>query len=232
MIQNRQNWFNVRCDLPFRSIINQLNSTPYNESTNIGFDVLEINPKRLFSRYIERQIIIEELRHPFGALEKINSTKYVIFQFEVIHINNDFFLIKILNPPQSLKNFVNTLSGLFHGDFFISRIGIDVEDCFNTLLQSDCITRFSVEKLIASCISFGEKTMASINLKSSDNAYNEFKKRYKKTQYKLDKLMMTLRFNDEWESIEISSSGLIICTAGLDKLVEKYIAKKELTTIK
>lgn len=232
MIQNRQNWFNVRCNLPFRSMINKLNSTPYNEGTNIGFDVLEINPKRLFSRYIERQVVIEELRHPFGDVEKINLVRYIIFQFEVIHIKSDFFLIKIINPPQSLKNFVNTLSELFHGDFFISRVGIDVEDCFNVLLQSGRISRFSVEKLMASCISFGEKTIASINLRSTDNAYKEFKKRYNNTKSKLDKLMMTLRFNDEWESIEISSSGLIICTAGLDKLVEKYIENKELTAIK
>lgn len=232
MLQNRQNWFNVKCNLPFRSMINKLNSLPYNEGTNIGFDVLETKHKRLFSRYIERQIIIEELRHPFGDVEKINSVRYIIFQFEVIHIKSDFFLIKIINPPQSLKNFVNTLSELFHGDFFISRVGIDVEDCFNALLQSGLIGRFSVEKLMASCISFGEKTIASINLRSTDNAYEEFKKRYKNTQYKLDKLMIRFRLNDEWELIEISSSGLIICTAGLDKLVEKYIEKKELTAIK
>jgi hypothetical protein len=211
-------------------MINKLNSVPYNEGTNIGFDVLEIKPKRLFSRYIERQIIIEELHHPFGDVEKINLVKYIIFQFEVIHLNNDFFLIKIINPPQSLRNFVKTLSGLFHGDFFISRVGIDVEDCFNSLLQSNCISRFSVEKLIASSISFGEKTIASINLRSTDNAYKEFKKRYSNTKYKLDKIMMTLRFNDEWGFIEISSSGLISCTSGLDTLVEKYIKNKELTT--
>ena len=119
MIQNRQIWFNFKSGLLFESICKYFNNVPYSDDINIGFDVLEIQPKRLLARYIERQDIIEELRHPFGGIEKVNSIKYIIFQFEVIPLKKDIYLLKVINPPQSLKSFVKTLSGLFLGDFYI-----------------------------------------------------------------------------------------------------------------
>lgn len=231
MIQNRQKWFNIKCNLTFDSLIKKLNSFPYKEDNQIGFDVLEIQPKMVFARYIECQNITEELHHPFGGIEMVSSIKYVIFQFETIPLNKHSFLIKIINPPISLKGFVKALSILFQDDFSISKVRIDVEDCFSSLIKSNSVGRYSVVKLLVSSIPFGEKTVAAISLKSTDNAYKEFKKRHTDNKYKLEKISMMLRLNAEWERIEISSSGLIVCTSSLNHLVEKYIEDNQLATM-
>jgi hypothetical protein len=223
MIQSRQKWFNIEGNLTFASLIDKLNSFPYKEDNQIGFDVLEIQTKRIFARYIECQKITEELHHPFGEIETVSSIKYVIFHFETIPLEKHSFLIKVVNPPVSLKGFVKALSILFQGDFSISKVRIDVEDFFNYLIKSNSGGRHSVEKLLVSSIPFGEKTVAAISLKSTDNAYKEFKKRHTGDKYKIEKISIMLRFNAEWESIKISSSGLIICTSNLNYLVEKYI---------
>jgi hypothetical protein len=228
MIQNRQKWFNIKCNLTFDSLIKKLNSFPYKEDNQIGFDVLEIQPRMIFARYIECQNIIEELHHPFGGVEKVSSIKYIIFKFEIVPLNGDNFLIKVINPPGSLKGFVKTLYGLLQDDFFISKVRIDVEDCFSSLIKSSSTRRYSVEQLLVSSIPFGKKTVATIRLKSTDNAYSEFKKRHTGKKYKIEKIGVMLRFNAEWERVVISSSGLIACTSGLDRVVEKYVEEAQL----
>lgn len=223
MIQNRQKWFNTNFNLAFKSVVKQLNSLPYNETNSSGFDLIEIRQTKIFSRYIERQDLIEEVLHPLGGVETVNSVRYIIFQFEVKFIAEDTFLIKIVNPPVSLKGFVGRLSEIFRDGFFISTIKIDVEDCFNYLIKSKFSGRYSVESVLVSNIPFGDKTVATFNLKSTDNAYKEFKKKYIDVNYKIEKVGLRLRVNNQWEYINISSSGLIICTSGLDDLVEEYI---------
>ena len=232
MIQSRQKWFNIEGNISFTSLIERFNSFPYKEDKQIGFDVLEIQPKKIFARYIECQKITEELHHPFGGIETVSSIKYVIFQFETIPLNKHNFLIKVINPPISLKGFVKALSILFQGDFFMSKIRIDVEDFFSYLIKSNSVGRYTVEKLLVSSIPFGEKTVAAISLKSTDNAYKEFKKRHIDNQYKIEKISIMLRFNAEWQRIKISSFGLIICTSSLNNLVEKYIENTQLATTK
>lgn len=228
MTQNRQTWFNVEGNLTFGLLIEKLNGFPYKEDNQIGFDVLEIQPKKIFARYIECQKITEELHHPFGEIETVSSIKYVIFHFETTPLNKNSFLIKVINPPISLKGFVNALSALFQGDFSISKVRIDVEDFFSYLIKSNTGGRYSVEKLLVTSIPFGEKTVAAISLKSNDNAYKEFKNRHTDNKYKIEKISIMLRLNAEWERIEISSSGLIICTSGLNFLVEKYIKRNQM----
>ena len=220
---NRQIWFKVKCNLSFNTIVERLNNFPYGEDNPIGFDVTEIQEEKVLVRYIERQNITEELRDPFGAIEKITTIKYVVFHFEVVSFDKYGFLLKIKNSPVSLKGFVKTFSNLFQSEFFISKIQISVEDIYTYLVTSNLVGRFSVKKLMVSSIPFGEKTVATINLKSSDNAYKEFKKKYTDNNYKYETISLILRFESEWETIEISSSGSIVCTSGLDTLVENYI---------
>lgn len=223
MKASRQRYYKMFFNSSFTVFTNKLREYAYNDDTSIGFDLIDISKNHLNSRYIEKQNITEEIIHPYGDVEKTTFVRYIIFNFQIILAAKGVALIRIINPPSSLKSFVSKLSETYQNGFFISKIQFEVENIYLGIISNSNIDRFLVTKLEASSIPFGKKTTASIKLNSTDNAYDELISKYKKQQYILDKMAMNARINGEEESIEITSSGLVTCTNGFESIIEKHI---------
>lgn len=223
MKTKRQRWYRIQHRASFIAIIEKIKSLPYSEEHPIGFEIVETSQSRLIARYIEQQLVSSVIRHPFGEIEETTTIKYTIFYFEIIRILKELSIIKVLNPPVSLKGFVKKLVDICTDGFSISRIHFELDKVYMDIVSNPSIDRYSVKKLSVSSIPFSKKTIARLNLRSSGNAYEELRRKYKSEQYKLDKIYLEARVNGTSESIEISYSGSVICTLGFEDLVEKYV---------
>ena len=219
-------WYKIEFNSSFNKIIESINRKSFNNENPIGFELIERSKSRVTARYIERQDISEKVQHPFGGVEEISSIKYIIFVFEIMYVDRGMAIIKILTPPKSLTRFVKLLVGICGQGFSISRIVFEIEEFYSAIINSRSVERFSVHKLCVSSLPFSPNTRAKFELVSSDNAYEELKKKYKHGQFKLDKIYLKARINGEFETIEISASGSALCSKGFDSLIENYIITK------
>jgi hypothetical protein len=223
MKPKRQRWYKIQFKSSLAEIIDTIIETPYNEDNTIGFELIETSKSHFTARYIEQYDNIEELHHPFGEVEEIKTVKYIIFNFDIIYLKKGISAVKIINPPVSLKGFVKKLTEICNNELYISRVYFDIEKLYEEIKINPSVNRYTVNKLKVSSIQFSEKTTAKLSLNSLDNAYEEFKKKYKNRQFKLEKMYLNARVKGESELIKLSSSGLIFCTAGFDDIIEKYI---------
>ena len=191
----RLRWYKIQFGTPFNKIAEAIGAYSYSDDNPIGFELIETSKYRLSARYIERQYISEQILHPFGDSENITSIKYSIFSFDIIYINKGLGVIKVLNPPQSLKQFVNILASICDGNFSITKVNHEIEKIYDAIVTDKTIDRYTIHRLKVSAAPFSRNTNEKLELNSTDNAYDELKKKYKHGQYKLDSIHLKARIN-------------------------------------
>ena len=223
MILNRYRWYKLNFKLQFRDVVDRIKESPYSDGNAIGFNLVELTKSRLSAKYIEQQLIVEELLHPFGEIEEVTRVNYIIFKFDLIYLHDGLMIMKMIDPPNSLKGFLGKLNEIFNSDFSISKMTFKIDLFYDNIKANNSIDRYTVSKLFINSIPFSNNTIAKIQLLSKGNAYEEVREKYKRKNYELGKIKIDARINGVTEFIEVSSAGTILYSNGLNNIVETYV---------
>lgn len=215
-------YYKIGFDSSFASISRAIKEYPYNSNNSSGFELIEINRSKILARYIVKQVVSEDMQDPFGNIEKVTSIKYSIFMFEVIYISNGVALLLLINPPAHIKTFINSLNDIIEG-FSIEKINLSIEAFYNYISRSKNIDRIIIDEINISSFQFSRHAVASMKIRSTTNAYEELKEKYKNGRYRMDKISFTMRLSGNVESISLSSSGLSNFTSGASDLIMQYV---------
>lgn len=215
-------------DSTVSKIISSLQKLHYSDEQGYGFNIDELASNECTGSFIQRQIVEEQVVLPSGDIEVNNRTIVSSFAFKLWGIDEKKLVVKVLNSPQSLKHFINALDKN-DARLSISRISFDAVDTYRWLVKLPNVSRHSVTRVLATQVPFSKKSVASIDLKTEQNALEELKVKYDLDLVKISKLYLNLRYAGMNESICISSSGSISLTTGLveslDKLVQEKVEK-------
>jgi hypothetical protein len=222
----RQRWLRIQHKSSLNKITKNLKTHSYSEENKSGFDLIEISERTIKARFIEEKQISETIILPFGETETVTSIKYIIFPFVFIQLSLKLGLLKLINPPASLKSFIKKIEIVCEDDFSISKIKFELADLIEFLTKNESIDRHTINKLKVGAIPYSKTTIASLKLQSTSNAYEEFLKLHKHDSYKLEKITMTARISGQSEIITVSSTGAISSTPGFDCLIAKYMKKE------
>ena len=216
-------WYRVGHDTDLRRVADSFQALGYSDDEGAGFEILDLKDRSVLGRYIERQVVKLEIRHPFGDVDEITSVKYVSFDFEIIEILSARFLLKIESPPASIKGFVARLAELFGMGFSISAVTFDIVGVLNYLEENETLSRYEIPKVSASSITLGKSSTAKVELTSSGNAYSDLSNEYGPGGYRLDKVLINARIHGDNEVLEIARSGLASSTPGFQLLMDDYV---------
>lgn len=139
---------------------------------------------------------------------------YQSFDFEVLNRQNNLFLI-VYDAPKSLKNFLNVISDIAGVGFYF----------FDDLLNLEAITYnknefidFKVIKAKITNISILNKSVASMEIQSINNAVKDFDDFSNDDNRKIVKIKIRYFLDGTLHNIEISNKGnFVIDSVGFDR---------------
>lgn len=218
---NRQRWFVLNHDLPFKESIAEFS---FSKESGIGFEVIEAKAGLVRARFIERIEVIEEASSPYGELERVSVTRYVHFEFAVTKISSEVSLIKVINPPASLRAFVGMLMESLQFRASLTKVDFDLCAVYRSIAEDESIDRLMVNKVTVSQVPLGRHATSKIEVVSTENALAEFLDNYTAPTMKVEKLSISLRVGHESEVLELTSAGSIRCTPGVEFFLEKEVS--------
>lgn len=196
----------ARLEASIDSIADTFNNTPYTEKRGIGISSRNLGSTSLSATFIEKRIVIEEIKYPTGDVEQAERIKYVYIDFEIIPYRGSYYLIKIGNPPASLKSFIAHIGELFPS-LSIEKYKFDLKKFYKTIKGNKILLFCKATSLKASSVPFSEKSVARIEVISENDAYQELKKIYGEKAYSLDRLIFSLSSPEGESELTVASTG-------------------------
>ncbi|MFQ2176047.1 hypothetical protein ACK33V_02345 [Aeromonas veronii] len=173
---------------------------------NQNFD-LELNSIR--STYVERDISNQEFIDPFGRAYTQTLISYNSFNFKIEPMFDGIFLLSIISPPRTIKNFIRIISEFFECQLSFSSVELSIIDLVDILTSNKKVSLFKISKLKACGIRLNESSTANIEISSKSNAIDDIKDYIKDTEYRIEKLSGSMMFNNQKMIFEINKNGLI-----------------------
>lgn len=174
-----------------------------------GLELIDVQRNRIRGKFIEEIVTSELVIDPFGEEILNNVRRYSIFEFQITPITKNQFLIRINNPPRSLKNFIGILSDAFGFGFAIESPNIDIIAMLQYLRKLGGIKRLTIRKVRMANITLSSSSTAKIEVVSDVDAYQDLQKSMdiKKASFE----RATIVFKDEGMTgeIELVSTGVI-----------------------
>ena len=132
----RVKWIELTTAYSLETIAQRLASKLYqSEITPIGFELLEMRTGYLQARFIREIVETQMEMDPFGVSIINTLKKYVWFEFFLIVVGATVVL-RIHNPPRSLKDFVTQFSSLLDNSITLQEIDLELDDFVSFLKKN------------------------------------------------------------------------------------------------
>ena len=221
----RTKWLALSLDRSTSEIPDLLNQQQYFRDRATGFELTDVQGNRIRGKFIEEIITNEIVIDPFGEEILNNVRRYSIFDFQITPIKKHRFLIRINNPPRSLKNFIANLSDAFGFGFAIEPLNIDVLAMIQHLRRLSGIRRWTIRKVRMAHIPLSNSSLAKIEVISDVDAYQDLQKSLDVKNASLEQATVELRDENIISEIELVSTGVISGDLDvLDKLMPTFQA--------
>ncbi|EPS2706946.1 hypothetical protein ACTEV4_000810 [Cronobacter turicensis] len=180
-------------------------------SVNSEYGFLEVEHYRseIKSTYVEMEKIHQDYLDPLGERYEQTLINYNIFEFSISPMEKDIYLLSIINPPKSIKNFIDRLSSSFNYEVSFSMIDLHLNEIIKKLSINEKTRLLKINKLKASGLKLNDSSTACIDLVSKGSAVQEIDDYAKGSMYTIDKIKGQMYFNDQKISFEMSKTGLL-----------------------
>ena len=201
-------WLRCSIDASLADISEVLIKAHYYQGRDKGFEIAETLKNCLRGRFVEEFIENEIIFDPFGERIENNIRRYTIFNFVILPLAKQRYLIRIDAPPRSLKGLVSAFSEIFGFGFSITVCEIDIFSLVSELKSCPLVTSCAFKKMKVSGVPLTETSIAKVEVYSSADAYVDLRKTVSLKGVSFEKA--TVDINKKTENrLEISSSGMI-----------------------
>lgn len=218
-------WLEFSADITISGLSNALSQHQFNRDSKSGFELIEVTNKYLHGRFVEEIISNEISLDPFGE-EVINVLRrYQIFEFFILPLKNQQFLIRVDSPPRSIKLFISTMAKCFGFGFVVNSIDINILSLINHFKLSNIANHWIIKKIYVSNIRLTETSLAKIEVYSKANAYTDLQQMLEIKHSILERATVEYTLDGAVRQIELVAKGLIIADIEfLEKLTPFFIS--------
>ncbi|HCM6457409.1 TPA: hypothetical protein N3001_002953 [Klebsiella aerogenes] len=181
----------------------------FSVDSEYGFLDIDYQNNEIKTTYVEMERIHQDYLDPLGERYEQTFINYNIFEFSIITMEKDIHLLSIINPPKSIKKFIDRLSSSFSYEVTFSMVELRLNEIINRLTINENIRLLKINKLKASGLKLNDTSTACIDIVSKGNAVQEIDDYAKGSMYTIDKIKGQMYFNDQKVSFEMSKSGLL-----------------------
>ncbi len=139
-------WISFYSKKNLEHISNEMLEIPFSPNRGFGFDLTNLEDKRLEATFIANRIITEKIIGLDGKVQFVQQTKTDIFNFSIISREDENFYIWIESPPRSLKLFFEKIEFVVGKSFYISNLNINLNFVYNYLMNNNYINSVVVKE--------------------------------------------------------------------------------------
>lgn len=219
----RTKWLALSLAKSTSEISDLLNTQKYLRGQATGFELTDVQRSRIRGKFIEEIITNEITIDPFGEEILNNVRRYSIFDFQISPLRKHQFLVRINNPPRSLRNFIAVLSEAFGFGFAIEQLNIDILAMIQHLRKTSGIKRWAIVRVRMAHIPLSNSSLAKVEVVSNGDAYQDLQKCMDVKQATLERATVALTDDGITNQIELVSTGVISGEMEvLDKLMPTF----------
>lgn len=200
--------FILQTNESIESIARKLNSAQYSDENGRGIVSGMLKHDFFEATFTEKVKIIEQISYPGGDVESQERVKFVYIKFKIIRMDSERFLLYLINPPVSVKAFIEYLRLQFNR-LYIEKYRFNLSTFHNCLVRSKEVKNIKIRSLKASSVKFSQRSAAKLELYSEYDALVELKKVYGEEDYVINKLLFSFDYFGKEQEITASSTGAI-----------------------
>lgn len=199
----RLNIYRIHLPIPLDSFITKLVKSQSVSNAEYGIRNKDYDIDEYSGIFFQRIIVNARNFNGNGEEQHINYEYFQDFDFEVITRSNNIYLI-VYDAPKSLKKFLNVISDIAGVGFYFFDDSLNLEDIsYNSMGFVD----FKVIKAKISNISILNKSVASMEIQSANNAVKDFDQYSNDQNRKITKIKIRFYINGTLNTLEISNKG-------------------------
>ena len=211
----RTKWLKISTDLSVVTLGEELSKRQIRRGATVGFELSEVQKKSIRGRFIEEIVDNELVVDPFGQEIIHTITRYAVFEFYIVATARRSFLMRVSNPPRSLKSFVSALGEAFGFGFSIDPIELDILALTKYLRRATTARACKIKKARVGAVRLSQSAIARIDVQSSEDAYGELQNVFDLRNSFLERATIELSAEGLNGQLELSSTGLIACQPDL-----------------
>ena len=203
-------------------------NTPFKIGAQNGFEPIKFSKTQAHAKFIEEILSKEIITDPFGNTEEVISKRYVINEFSILNLRNDYLLI-LENPSRSVRELIKKLSEILGTNFYASAIQIDISALSEFLSHNHDSINLKTTRALLSGVNLDEGSSAVIEITSLKDAIHDAKHHFKGKAFRIERARFTASSGTRKSTIEVRSTGLISVHGPEEKslieLINMFIAE-------
>lgn len=204
----RIKWVEVRTGLTIKNIPELLQAQKYSPGFNLsGFELLNIGRREVQAKFIQEFTLRDTQIDPFGREVSSTITRYSTTIFTILDVDGRK-LMRVTQPPRSLRDLVLNVSAALGGDFFAQEIRLDVTTFLDFLRAKVELGKTRVRSAVFVDVPLTDSSTGRVLVESSYDAIHEFKKCL--SGGKLDRVNLELVNEYGTSPLEITHRGSLI----------------------
>lgn len=199
----------MKTGLNIEDLYSYFQKTQFLTESSYGFLNFELDKLKIYSTYVEKESMYQEFTDPLGEIYEQTLITYNTFDFTVEPLSNNVLLLSIINPPRTIKNFIDKISSDLNYLVTFSSVEISINKLLEQLPSNNSISLLRVKKLKVSGVKLNDSSMASIEITSKENAIHDLSDYTKNARYVIDKIKGSMFIENNNMNFEIAKTGLI-----------------------
>lgn len=192
-----------------------LRDNVYTEGNQSGFNIQTIGEGFVASQYVEKVKSTIEVLHPNGNKEYLDIHNYLYVEFSVRPIDSDCYLMKVVNPPVSLRSFISSFRTMLLG-MTVEKYVFDVSEFYRSLIDIYGVGSAKAVSLKASSVPMGKGAFAKIEMSSHGDSYERMIEIYGADNFLLKRLEVELLGASGRSKVQVSDSGLMVISGKVE----------------
>lgn len=195
-------WVYTELPISLKELSHLLAERKYSDISGSGFLLSTSTESKLTGKYIERVIQKTIVTDPFGDTIEAESVGYYICQFNWV-ADSDFMLV--IEPPRSLRKFINSLHDLTGLGLVISEANINLAEWVSQIEQK--ADEFSMKRISTSGIKSSEYSTAKLSIAGTKDVRHALSEMLANKRYLIDSIRFEAEFDGLGVKSELTKSG-------------------------
>ncbi|MCW2293178.1 hypothetical protein M2262_003228 [Pseudomonas sp. BIGb0408] len=199
----------LTAEVGFQELVRGLLLLPFNETSRIGFEPIEVLDGRATIRYHEQRDITQSFVNPLGETVESNYSTYVSFEMTVEGLGQDRFSICMRMPPKDLKPFVELMRLAIGGAFALEVVRPNIAAFYEQLRGNKRFTRVMAKRIVSGAVSFDIESSYRVDITSTSNAMAKLLEITAGRAAPIDKIKIAYQYDHNPVLVDLSKSGSI-----------------------
>lgn len=203
----KSRWINFSVELELSELIQSIGKRSFSEEQNFGFEVFSVENSFIEASYTEKVTRIEKFALPDGTEIENEQISIINFDFVVVQLQENKYLIEVVAAPRSINSFIDNLERTLSTPVFISVLQLKIDKLLHYLNEYDTISNVKINNISVGNLKIDENNFADIQIKSRKNILEALNNKFPNQDYLFKKAKVSFFYQHQNVSLVVTNKG-------------------------